>query len=236
MELSVVVPVYNEEKRIRKSILRLTGYLRRRYPSHEVIVVDDGSTDKTAEILAEIPKRGEIRILRNERNHGKGYAVRQGVLAAKGGIIFFTDADLSTPVQEIGRFRRIFEKTDAQILIGSRSIRGAQIKIKQPCYRMSMGKVFNGFVRLLTPLRFGDTQCGFKGFGREAARKIFSSAKENRFAFDVEILLLARRYGFKVEEVPVAWVNSRKSKVRPIEDSARMFLDLVKLRKFAKVL
>ena len=228
MELSVVIPVFNEEKRIWKTLSRLSGYLKRHFSSWEIIVVDDGSSDRTKEILSTAAER--VRVIRNETNHGKGSAVRQGILAAEGEWIFFTDADLSTPTLEIGKFVELFRARDAEVLIGSRSIPGSVIKIRQACYRQNMGRIFNWFVKRLTPLRFQDTQCGFKGFTREAARKIFSCATKNGFAFDVEILLLARNFAFKVKEVPVTWVNNSKSKVRPITDSARMFRELLEVR------
>jgi len=234
-ELSVVIPVYNEEKRIRKTLSRLIGYLERRHNSYEAIVINDGSSDCTSGILEELTNKYQtLRLFHNSRNHGKGFAVRQGMLEAKGDFIFFTDADLSTPAQEIGRFMQIFKKHGAAILIGSRSIPGAHIKIKQPCYRRNMGRVFNLVVKCMTPLRFQDTQCGFKAFRREAAQKIFPRAKQNGFAFDVEILLLAQKFGLPAEEIPVTWVNNRRSQVRPFADSFRMFRELLEIRKIAK--
>jgi len=233
--LSVVVPVYNEEVRIRKTLSKLTGYLDRRFPQSEILVVNDGSTDKTSEILEEIEDK-LLRVLSNKKNHGKGYAVRQGVLAAKGNIIFFTDADMSTPAQEIGRFMKLMEKEKVDILIGSRSVKGTKLKIRQPCYRQNMGKIFNWFVKRLTGLPFEDTQCGFKAFRRAAAEALFKQAKQNGFVFDVELLLLAQRQKMQVREVPVTWVNSPKSRVSPITDSVRMFGQLLEInRQFGKL-
>lgn len=234
MELSVVVPVYNEEKRLRKTLSRLGNYLKHHTVSYEILVIDDGSTDRSGEIVREMGQGLNVRLIRHNSNHGKGYAVRKGVLESRGKLIFFTDADLSTPPQEVTRFVKIFNKSQADILIGSRSVPGSELKIKQPCYRQSMGRVFNWFVKLLTPLRFMDTQCGFKGFRREAALEIFSRAKEKGFAFDVEILLLAKKLGYGIEEIPVTWVNNRTSKVGALKDSSRMFLELLRIRKIAK--
>jgi len=231
-EISVVVPVFNEKKRIKKTLNRLVGYLERHSFAYEVIVMDDGSTDGTHEILNSYPaKPPKLIVIRSAHNHGKGYAVRKGILEASGRIIFFTDADLSTPVREIGKFMELMNKNSIPILIGSRSLPGSKLKIRQPCYRQNMGRIFNLFVKLSTPLRYEDTQCGFKAFRRHAAEKIFSHAKLNGFTFDVEALLLARKYGFETEEIPVTWVNSRRSQVRPFSDSLNMFRALINIRK-----
>ena len=231
LKISVVVPVYNEEGRIGKTLSKLSGYLGRNLPAYEMIIINDGSTDKTGDILKTVPTF-KTRILHNPSNHGKGFAVRQGVLESKGDVVIFTDADLSTPPQEIKKFALMLERDRTlDILIGSRSIPGADLKIRQPCYRQNMGRVFNLFVRLLTPLRFHDTQCGFKAFRREAAKRIFSELKTTGFAFDVEALILAGKFGYKTKEVPVTWVNNARSQVRPVADSLRMIKELLNIKR-----
>ena len=232
MKLSVIIPAYNEEKRIRKTISRLSAYLKKHFPENEIIIVDDGSTDRTYAILKELQaNRPDLKLFHYEPNQGKGFAVKQGVYQSSGGIVVFTDADLSTPVFEIKRFVTLMKEKNVPVLIGSRSIPGASIKIRQPFYRESMGKVFNCFVRLLTPIRFRDTQCGFKMFRRDAAEKIFAETRQSGFTFDVEVLLLARKFGFQTMEIPVTWINNRRSKVNPVSDSWAMFRDLWRLRK-----
>lgn len=231
MELSIIIPVFNEEARIKKTLSRLEAYLRRHFREYEIIVVNDGSRDKTAELLREsaatIPA---LRVFSNKYNTGKGHAVKQGILEARADLIFFTDADLSTPAREIGRFVRLFEGSNASVLIGSRSVADSKIKIRQPFYREYMGKIFNQFVRYFTGLPFWDTQCGFKGFRRAAALEIFTKVKEPGFSFDVEVLLIAQKLGHRVEEIPVTWVNNRKSKVNPVKDSLAMFRGLLEIR------
>jgi len=235
LKLSVIVPAYNEANQIEKTILRLNRYLSKQPFSYEIIVVDDGSRDGTHSILKKLSETLPIlKIIHNEINHGKGYAVKCGVAAAKGELIFFTDADLSTPPREIIKFTGIFNSSKADILIGSRQVKGAQIRAHQPWHRRLMGRVFNVCVKILTPLRFTDTQCGFKGFRSNAARKIFSEAKETGFNFDIELLLLAMKSGFFIEEIPVVWVNYQQSKINPLKDSLAMFAGLFRLSKIYK--
>ena len=236
MRLSVVIPAYNEAERITETVNSLSVYLGLHFrAAHEIIIVDDGSVDGTEKLVKELALRlSPLKVIRNNTNHGKGFAVRQGALEACGDFIFFTDADLSTPPEEIGRFVKIFQVDAADILIGSRHMKESDIKVKQPPHRRVMGKIFNWFVKRLTPLRFYDTQCGFKGFRKETALKLFLISKEGGFVFDVEILLLARKMGASVREIPIAWRDSSKSKVQPISDGVRMFLDLITISKFSK--
>ncbi len=235
MKLSVIVPAYNEARQIKKAIARLASYLRKLPYSHEIIVVDDGSQDETYPILQNLVKQFQaLRVIHNRVNHGKGYAVKCGVESAKGDFIFFTDADLSTPPREILKFVEIFESEKSDILIGSRHVRSSKIKIPQPCHRRLMGRVFNLFVKILTPLRFEDTQCGFKGFRKEAAQTVFPKIKESGFNFDVELLLIAHKSRLVVREIPITWVNYHQSKVSPLADSIRMFESLIRLSKAYK--
>ncbi len=235
LKVSVVIPVYNECERITKTLRRLSGYLKRNNLDAEIIIVDDGSKDGTRDRVEEFGGISNLKLLRNQTNHGKGFAVRQGVLAAHGDYIFFTDADLSTPPHEIGRFLKIMLEEKADVLAGSRSMEGAKIKVKQPCLRRAIGRTFNGCVKWVTSLQISDTQCGFKAFRKDAAKEIFSRSKENGFTFDVEILLLARRLGLKTKEVPITWVNHPNSRIQPFKDGVSMFLQLLEIRKAAKI-
>ena len=228
--LSVVVPAYDEEARIGRSLRLIRTYLEGHEPAFEVIVVDDGSSDGTLAAAGEaVGDDPRVRMIRLGRNRGKGAAVRAGVLQAKGDRILFSDADLSTPIEEI---RVLSAALDAgiDVAFGSRAIRGSDVVVRQPFYRQTMGKAFNLFVRVLALPGVRDSQCGFKLFRREAAQEIFRRQRLDRFAFDVEVLFLARRLGFRLAEVPVRWINSPDSRVHPVRDSSRMALDLLRLR------
>ena len=224
--LSVVIPAYNESQRIKNTIDAVLKYLENWKIKFEIIVVDDGSIDNTADIVKNI-KDKRVRIVKNGKNYGKGYSVRNGVLNSKYEYVLFSDADLSTPIDMIDKFEKYL---DYDIIIGSRALSESDIKIKQPFYREFMGKTFNKFVRLFTVRGIKDTQCGFKLFKRNIAKKIFERATLNGFGFDVEILYIAKLNGIKIAEVPVVWKNSRISKVRPIKDSVNMFKDLFVIR------
>lgn len=232
MKLSVVVPAFNEANQIKKTVFRLASYLSKQPYAHEIIVVDDGSKDETYAVLQKLTKKyPALQIIHTTANHGKGHSVKSGVLTAKGDFIFFTDADLSTPPTEIIKFVRIFESQKNDVLIGSRHVPGARIRVAQSCQRRLMGRIFNLCVKILTPLRFQDTQCGFKGFKREAAVSIFSKVTEDGFNFDVESLLIARELNLKVGEIPITWLNHNQSKINAIKDSLSMFEGLFRLRK-----
>jgi dolichyl-phosphate beta-glucosyltransferase len=228
--LSVVVPAYDEEERIGPSLAAIGSYLGSKPFSSEVIVVDDGSGDRTAEVAA--AARGiPSRVIRLERNRGKGRAVREGVLAAAGEVILFSDADLSTPITELDKFLPRLERGD-DVVIGSRALADSVIEVRQSRPRETMGKAFNLLVRILVLRGFRDTQCGFKAFRRAAAMDLFSRLRTTGFAFDVEILMLARRLGCRVAEVPVVWRNSPSSRVRLVRSSWRMLRELLKIRTF----
>ncbi len=212
-DLSVVIPAFNEEARLPASLEALAAFLSGRPEplSVEVIVVDDGSTDRTAAGAAETGRRWglDLRVLTHERNRGKGAAVRSGALAAQGHRILVSDADFSTP---IGEWEKL-AATEAPVAIGSRAVDESLVKEQQPFYRVAMGKLFNRLVRLLAVPGIHDTQCGFKLFSHDAARAIFSRTTVDRFAWDVEALLLARKLGYAIAEVPVLWFNSSDSRV-----------------------
>jgi len=227
--LSVVVPAYNEEHRLSVTLASMWRALRRRFQKFELIVVNDGSTDRTASVVEVFLRdHAEVRLINCPFNRGKGYAVRQGVLASSGRYVLMCDADQSTPIREVGKLLKALDQSD--IAVGSRAIRESRIAQYQPTYRLLMGKTFNRFVQLLTVPGIHDTQCGFKCFGGDLARDIFARCKINGFCFDVELLYLARRSGLKIKEVGVYWKNSNESKVHPILHSAQMLCDLVKIR------
>jgi glycosyltransferase involved in cell wall biosynthesis len=237
--LSVVVPAYNEEERLPATLEAIASYLASQPFSWEILVVDDGSEDRTAEVacaaMARVP---QISLLRLE-HRGKGFAVRQGMLKARGEIVLFTDADLSTPIGEIHKLLAALEE-GADVAIGSRQVSGAQRHL-EPLHRHLMGRVFNYLVRVLAVPGIQDTQCGFKAFRCAAAQNIFSRLRlyaddapvvrgSRVTGFDVEVLFLARKLGYTVAEVPVLWRHDRRSKVDPLRDSYRMFLDVVRVR------
>lgn len=227
---SVVIPAYNEEARLEKTMRTVLEYFQGRGEPFELILVDDGSRDQTC-----FKARGfqgahpEVRVLRNARNRGKGASVRRGVAAARGEWILFTDADLSTPIQELENLSAALPP-EGGVAIASRGLRQARIRVHQPFYREWMGKTFNWMVRGLVLPGIHDTQCGFKLFSRGTARPVFLKCTIPRFGFDVEILYLARRQGAVLAEVPVQWNHSQGSKVSPLRDAAQMFLDLFRVR------
>lgn len=233
MFLSIVIPAYNESGRIEKTLELIGNFLEDRNIDSEVIVVDDGSTDDTTAVVKKsvLYGRGRIRILGNKDNRGKGYSVKRGVEEAKGEYVLFTDADLSTPIHE---FDKLYAKLNegADIAIGSRAIRGSRVSVRQPLYRQTMGRVFNLFIRMLTGETLADTQCGFKLFRKKAAKKLFEKAMIDGFAFDVEILFMARREGYRITEAGIEWVNSHESKVHPVFSSLEMVRDIIKMRIF----
>lgn len=233
--LSVVIPCYNEEKRIGKTLRRLHEYFLEYPHPAEVIVVDDGSFDGTPQILESCLKKWQsvqgganLRVVTHLKNTGKGYAVREGMLVAWGKYVLFSDADLSTPIEEFTKFEKHFNNGH-QVVIGSRSLPDSDVLARHPVRNM-MGRIFNKVVRLFTGLPFHDTQCGFKCFTQEAAQKIFSRLKLTDFSFDVEALYLAKILGLKVKEAPIRWVNAPDSKVRMFRDSTRMLIDLLQIR------
>jgi glycosyltransferase involved in cell wall biosynthesis len=231
LELSIVVPAFNEERRLPKTFQSIRAYLKSRSLRAEVLVVDDGSTDATAKVVelsrAEFP---ELRLLSNGRNRGKGFSVRHGMLEARGEIAMFTDADLSAPMEEADKLLAALRGGTYDVAIGSRAVDRSLIEVRQSVFRERAGIFFNQIVRRITGLPFQDTQCGFKGFRREKARVIFERQRTEGFGFDPEILFLAQRQGLRVAEVPVRWAHDPATKVRIFADSLRMFLDLVAIR------
>lgn len=227
--LSLVVPAYNESERLPPSLVRMREHLDRAGEEYEVIVVDDGSTDSTAAAVeraaADWP---QLRLLRLERNVGKGGATRAGMLAARGEHRAFSDADLSTPLEELPRLRAHL-RDDCQVAIASRA-GDAQIEVHQDARRELMGKTYNLLLRILVLPGIHDSQCGFKVFTATAAEACFGPLQTLRFGFDAEVLLRARRNGWRIAEVPVRWRHVEASRVHPLRDASRMLLDLVLLR------
>ena len=234
--LSVVIPAYNEEKRLPLSLEKIAAHLNEapERPA-EILVVNDGSSDGTAAAARRLVSKLErpnltLRVLDNPGNRGKGYSVRHGMLEARYDWLLFTDADLSAPIEELSELARAVSTNGYDVAIGSRALDRSLIGVHQPWFRETLGRVFNLAVRLTTGLRFADTQCGFKLFRREAARKIFSRQLIERFGFDVEILFLAKKLGFRVIEVPVRWDHVEGTKVSTMA-GADAFLDGWRVRR-----
>lgn len=228
--LSVIIPAYNEESRIGDSLKLVLNYLSKQDYDFEIIVVDDGSIDKTTEIVQQIEKSNRIKVLRNEINKGKGYSIKQGMFEAKGEFVLFSDADLSTPIEELGKFWE-YIREGYDIVIGSRALKESRLEVRQPFYREFMGRTFNCIVRFILGFNIKDTQCGFKLFKNDVAKKIFPMQKIEGWSFDVEILYIALKLNYKIKEVPVRWINSPCSKVNPLKDALRMFMDVCRLKR-----
>ena len=240
--LSVVVPAYNEERRLPETLRRIGDYLAQQTYASELLVVDDGSSDRTVAVARETmssliaPVSGCV----IESDHrGKGYTVRKGMLAAGGRFVLFTDADLATPIEAVEKLLTLLE-AGYDVVIGSREGMGAQ-RLAEPWYRHFMGRVFNLLVRIIAGAKYQDTQCGFKAFQRDAAHDLFQSLQlygagarvikgSAVTAFDVEVLFLADKRGYKVREVPVQWCYGEDTKVNPLRDSIRNFQDVLRVR------
>lgn len=228
--LSIVIPAYNEEARISDTLLAISDYLSTKDYSYELLVVDDGSTDDTANLCSKFSARHPwVRCLQSSRNHGKGYAVREGVLNSTGEYVLMCDADLATPIEELDGFWQLAEDA-VDIVIASRPLRQSHLVKRQPLYRELAGRSFNLVVQLLAVPGIQDTQCGFKLFNRRAAQKIFPCCTLDGFGFDIEVLYLANRLGFSVKESPVHWYHRDGSKVRLLRDGFNMLADLVRIR------
>jgi dolichyl-phosphate beta-glucosyltransferase len=226
--LSIVVPAYNEERRLPQTLPRIVDFLETRdYPA-EVIVVDDGSADGTVEVVERLAAQVSLaRLIKNE-HRGKGYAVKSGVMAAQGDYIFLCDADLSMPIEEVANFLPpVLEEYD--VAIGSREVEGAR-RYDEPGLRHVMGRVFNTLVRVLAVRGFQDTQAGFKCFRREAAHELFPYQTMDGFGFDVEILFIAQKRGYRIVEVPINWYYMSNSRVSPVDDSVRMVREILQVR------
>ncbi len=228
-ELSIIIPAYNEEQRLPRALERIREYLAARSLSAEVIVVNDGSSDATRQIVEQWQKRlPGLRVVSNDRNRGKGYSVRHGMLEACGRLALFTDADLSAPIEEADKLLAALR--DHDVVIGSRAVDRSLIEVHQSPWRELAGIFFNRLVRWATGVPFADTQCGFKAFVREATRVVFEQQRVEGFGFDPEILFLAKRHGLRAVEIPVRWAHDPATKVHVLRDSVRMLLELLSVR------
>jgi dolichyl-phosphate beta-glucosyltransferase len=231
--LSVVIPVLNEEQRLPPTLERIIGYLDARLDSpHEVVVVDDGSSDRSSEVVRSFQRddaRTRVVLVRVERNRGKGAAVRDGMLAARGARRVMCDADLSTPIEEVEALEDRLA-AGALVAIGSRGLDDCRVQVHQPWLRENLGKVFNHFVRAVTGLPIRDTQCGFKLFAAGCVPVLFEPLFTPGFAFDVEVLMRAQRLGMRIDELPVVWRNDPRTKVSAARDGSKMVADVVRIR------
>ncbi len=227
MHLSLIIPAYNEAQRITVTLRLVTAYIQAQSYSSEILVVDDGSTDGTAEAVEQ--EFQGIQVIHYEPNRGKGHAVRTGMLAATGAHRVFFDADASTPIEELEKLWPRFED-GADVVIGSRALPDSQIEVPQPRYRTLMGNIFNIFVQCWGLRGIPDTQCGFKGFSARAVQTIFPRQTIERFSFDAELLYIAKKHGLRIDQVPIRWLNSPHTTVNPITDASRMFTDLLAIR------
>ena len=231
--LSVVIPVFNEESGLRATLAAVSSHLAARFPGdHEIVVSDDGSRDGSAAIAEEMARSLPIRVLRGDRNRGKGAAVRRGMLEARGDPVFFFDADLSTPLAELDRFGAALAG-GADVAVGTRKHRDAVIDRAQPWHRVQLGLAYTRLTNLLLGLSFSDFTCGFKGFRAAAAREIFSRQRLERWSFDAEILYLAHRLRLRVVELPVHWADRADSRVRVGSAMVKSFLELLQIRRNA---
>jgi dolichyl-phosphate beta-glucosyltransferase len=220
---TVVIPAYNESARIAGSLEKILAHATRRAWSVEILVVNDGSTDNTADIVRSYAERNpQLRLVENPGNRGKGYSVRNGMLQGQGDILLFSDADLSSPIEEADKLFEVLAE-GADVAIGSR----------QPLHRQLFGRVFNLLLRMVLGLRFKDTQCGFKAFTRRSAEAIFPLQQIERWGFDPELLYIATRFGLKTVEVPVEWAHRTGTRINPLRDGSRMFMEMLRIRWYA---
>jgi glycosyltransferase involved in cell wall biosynthesis len=228
-ELSIIIPSYNEESRLPATLERIAAYLQTYGGTAEVLVVDDGSKDRTAAVAESFrSKIPSLRLVPNGVNKGKGYSVRHGMQEARGRVALFTDADLSAPIEETGKLIEALESND--VAIGSRAMDRSLISVHESPFREFAGIIFNKIVRMILWLPFVDTQCGFKAFRRERCNIIFEQQTIERFGFDPELLFLARRHELRAVEIPVRWGHSPATKVSMLHDSIQMFIDVFTIR------
>lgn len=236
-EFSIVIPAFEEEERLAVSLAGIVSFLTKESIAAEIIVVDDGSGDKTAEIaeiaFGEYPTVSS-KVIRYEQNRGKGFAVKTGLLAAAADIALFSDADLSTPIDEMAKLVDPIRNGEYDLTFGSRALDRSLIGTHQPWRREQGGKVFNLIVRMLTGMPFWDTQCGFKAFNMQKFRPLLDVMRIDRFGFDVEFLFVANLHGLRLKEIPVRWNDDARSKVSVVRDSLRMFDEVRQIRRNAR--
>jgi glycosyltransferase involved in cell wall biosynthesis len=227
---SIVIPAFNEESRITRGLDGVLSFIAERGWSAEIIVVNDGSRDLTADIVRDYARlHPNVRLLENPGNRGKGYSVRNGVLHSSGDLVLFTDADLSSPIAESVKLFAAIE-AGADVAIGSRWIRPETMTERQPIFRQIAGRLYNIVNRVLLRLPYRDTQCGLKAFTKKAAHDAFSRQKIERWGFDPEVLFIARKCGYRIAEVPVSWAHDDRSKINPLLDGIRMFGEVLRIR------
>jgi len=230
---SIVIPAYNESARIGATLDKVLGYVALRGWNAEVILVNDGSSDDTVRIVQRYAaQHPTLRLVENPGNRGKGYSVRNGMLQARGQVLLFSDADLSSPIEEADKLLAAIAE-GADLAIGSRWLQSELQTQRQPLYRQLFGRIFNLLLRTILGLKFKDTQCGFKAFTRRAAQAIFPLQRIERWGFDPELLYLANKFGFRVVEIPVAWAHREGTRISPLRDGPRMFFEMLKIRWYA---
>jgi len=228
---SIIIPAYNESQRIVATLDKVLAYIADQNWTAEVLVVNDGSKDNTADIVrGYMRNHANVRLLENPGNKGKGYSVRHGMLEGRGDILLLSDADLSSPIYEANKLFDAIENGGADIAIGSRWLQRETQTVRQPFYRQVSGRVFNLMLRGVLGLKQKDTQCGFKAFTRKAALMIFPPQRIERWGFDPEILFLADKFGLKTAEIPVEWANDERSKINPLTDGFRMMTEMLRVR------
>jgi dolichyl-phosphate beta-glucosyltransferase len=228
--LSIVIPCYNEEQRLPRTIEQIERYLEGKGISYELILVDDGSTDGTRKIMDAAAERNPlVRLEALPQNRGKGRALAEGVAASRGSEILVTDADLSTPIDELDKLQAELQK-GAGVAIASRAMRASRVEVSQPIYRVLMGKAFNLMVQVVLLPGIWDTQCGFKLFRADVAHEVFAGLTTDGFGYDPEVLYRAKKHGLRIAEVPVVWRNSAPTKVSPIKSSLDMFKHVLRIR------
>ncbi len=236
-EISIIIPAFEEQDRLGESVREILRYIKTEKLSAELIIVDDGSSDKTAEIgeqtCAEFPEIA-TKVIRYEQNRGKGFAVKTGFIASQGDIALFSDADLSTPIEELPKLVEPIQTGEFDVTFGSRALDRTLIGEHQPWRREQGGKVFNLIVRTLTGLPFWDTQCGFKAFNMAKFRPLLDVMQIEKFGFDVEFLFVANLHKLKLIEIPVRWNHDERTKINVFRDSRRMFNEVRLIRKYAK--
>jgi|SRR5579863_548560 len=228
---SFIVPAYNESERLRISLPKILDYVRRQQLQSEIIVVNDGSKDDTADVARSFTSSGpvDVRVLNNPGNRGKGYSVRNGMLQARGDVLLFTDADLSSPIEEADKLLSAIA-AGADVAIGSRWLQADLQTERQPWYRQLYGRLFNLALRIVLGLKYRDTQCGFKAFTREAAQAVFTRQRVERWGFDPELLFLANKFKLRTVEVPVKWAHDHRSKINPLRDGLKMGVEMLDVR------
>lgn len=230
VDISIIVPAYNEERRLPPTMIDIIDFFNRQGCRYEVVVVDDGSSDNTAEVVRKFERvRAEVRLIQLPKNHGKGHAVRLGVLNSHGKRVLFADADGATPIQEVERLQAALN-AGSDIAIGSRAKASTETRVATSIHRKLLGRAFNRCVNAILLPSIADTQCGFKMFSRKAALFLFRRQTSDRFSFDVELLFLAHKAGLKIAEVPINWTNVPGSKVNLVLDAILMFRDVFRFR------